>query len=120
MYSANPLSKKYTFLINLNASNNFTQADFYLPVPITNFQYVTLAATQFFAISTNFTTIGYYTDFYNPNTGSNLVPGLIVAHDRIKAAITSNTIVTLSVKLIIPSLPNATDVFQGALIFSND
>jgi hypothetical protein len=120
MYSANPLSKKYTFLINLNAANNFTQSDFFLPLPITNFQYVTLASTQFFAISTTFTTLGYFTDFYDPNTSSNPVPGLIIANDRIKSTITTNTIPSITIRLVIPRQPLPTDIFQGALIFSND
>ena len=120
MYSANPLSKKYTFLINLNAANNFTQSDFFLPLPITNFQYVTLASTQFFAVSTSFTTVGYFTDFYDPNTASRQIPGLVIANDRIKATITSNTIPSISLRLILPVQPKPSDVFQGALIFSND
>jgi len=120
MYSVNPANKKYTFLINLNKTNNFTQSDFYLPLPITQFQYVTLVSQQFFAISTSFTTIGYYTDFYNPNTDSRLIPGLMIANDLIKSTITNNTIPTISIKLIIPAEPLDTDVFQGALVFNND
>ena len=120
MYTAAPISKKYTFLINLNSSNNFVQNDFYLPLPITQFQYVTLVSNQFFAISTSFTSIGYFTDFYNTDTGSQLIPGLIVANDRIKATVTSNTISSLSVRLVIPNAPGNADVFQGALVFSND
>ena len=120
MYSVNPSSKKYTFLINLNKTNNFTQADFYLPLPNTQFQYVTLISQQFFAISTTFTTIGYFTDFYNPNTESRLIPGLMIANDRIKSTITSNTIPSITIRLVIPVEPRDTDVFQGALVFSND
>jgi hypothetical protein len=119
MYSVIPQDKKYTFLVNFNKTNNFKQADFYLPLPITSFRYVTLVSTQFFAISSNFTTIGYYTDFYNVQTESRLIPGLIIANELVKSTITSNQIVSLSLSLVIPSLPLDTDVFQGALVFSN-
>jgi hypothetical protein len=119
MYSVIPQDKKYTFLVNFNKANNFKQADFFLPLPITSFRYVTLVSTQFFAVSTNFTSIGYYTDFYDPNSASRLVPGLIVANEIIKSPITSNQIVSLSLQLVIPSAPIDTDVFQGALVFSN-
>ena len=120
MYSANPISKKYTFLINLNASNNFTQADFFLPLPITSFQYVSLVSTQFFAIQTGFTSVGYYSDLYSPDSGSQLIPGLMIANDRVKSVITSNTIPSITIKLVIPNQPKPTDTFQGALVFSND
>jgi hypothetical protein len=119
MYSVIPQDKKYTFLVNFNQANNFKQADFYLPLPITQYTYVSLVSTQFFAVSTNFTSIGYYTDFYDVNTNSRLVPGLVIANDIVKSPITSNQIVSLSLSLVIPAAPVESDVFQGALVFSN-
>jgi hypothetical protein len=119
MYSARPSEKKNQFLINLNATNNFTQS-FYLPLPITDFSYASIHSNQFFAVTTSFCGVGYYTDFYNTDSSSQLVPGLIVANDLVKAVITSNQITSLNIKLVIPTQPRQQDTFQGVLVFSND
>lgn len=117
-YSASAEEQKLTFLINLNTTNGFKQS-FYLPVPITGYSLVSLQATQFFAVQTAFSGIGYITDLYSPDTSSRLISGLICANDIIKYQVTSNTISTLDLKLVVPFDPKTTDVFQGVLVFSN-
>lgn len=118
MYSAQREDRKYTFLINLNATNKFKQ-EFYLPIPIKDFTFVQLQANQFFAIATNFTVGGYFADFYNIDNSAKLIQGLLVASDIVKSPITNNQISTLSISVVIPTEPKDSDSFQGALIFSN-
>jgi hypothetical protein len=117
-YTASAEEQKLTFLINLNGTNQFKQS-FYLPVPITGYSLVSLQSTQFFAITTSFSGIGYITDLYNTDTASRLISGLICANDIIKYQVTNNTISTLDIKLVVPFEPNNTDAFQGVLVFSN-
>lgn len=117
-YSASAEDQKLTFLINLNGTNKYSQS-FYLPVPITGYSLVSLHSTQFFAIRTTFSGLGYITDLYDTDQSSRIISGLICANDIIKYQVTSNTISTLDIKLAVPFTPRATDVFQGVLVFSN-
>jgi len=117
-YVSDPSLQKLTFLINLNGTNSYKQ-EFYLPLPITGFRYVSLHSTQFFAVSTTFAGIGYVTDFYNPDTTSQQISGLIIANDIVKSLVTSNTISSLQLSLKVPITPTPNDVFQGVLVFSN-
>jgi hypothetical protein len=117
-YSALADDQKLTFLVNLNITNKFRQS-FYLPLPITGFRFVSLYSTQGFAVSTTFAGIGYATNFYDIDQGSQTISGLIFANDIIKYTVTSNTIATLDLKLEIPFDPQTDEVFQGILVFSN-
>lgn len=117
-YTASAEDQKLTFLINLNGTNNFKQS-FYLPYPITGYSFVSLQSTQFFAIQTSFSGLGYITDLYDTDTASRNIAGLICANDIIKYQITNNTISTLDIQLVIPFVPRNQDVFQGVLVFTN-